>query len=857
MKNYHVLLGLILFLLLSCAEDKEQIKEVDLSEVEWKFRQVGTEKWYPASVPGDVISDLVNHEVIPKLYYRFNEDSIQWIEKKDWEFQTFFEIGFDLPDYQNTKIVFQGLDTYADVYLNDSLIIKADNMFCAWEKEVSDILRQGTNKLYIYFHSPIKIQDKRHEQAGYLLYNVNEQAPEEEKKRNFTRKAPYQYGWDWAPRFVTSGIWRPVKLVCTRHTKLEDVHFRPVHVSKDSAVYSIESGIVNYGSPLEGTVTYKVNGEIMKQEQVQLSGQANQIKSTLIFKNPKLWWCNGYGEPYLYDVAVELSAGGRKMDVYTDRLGIRDVQLIQKPDSIGRSFYIQLNGVPIFAKGANYIPMHMLPPVVTDSMYARLIQDAVQANMNMLRVWGGGIYEEEIFYDLCDENGLMVWQDFMFSCDMVPAKPYMFESIRKEAEYNVKRLRNHPSIVLWCGNNENLKAWKTRWDGRYNDEIEEELYQGYHHIFHEILPEITQQYQPELPYWPSSPAAYPGDKIYDRKSGDMHDWTIWYHGKDFEAFGKNVPRFVSEYGVQAYPAMATIDSFTIEKDKKYKSPVMNKMQKRPLDWIEPGFNGYDLIKRYVEKYFHTPVDFKSHLYLSQIMQAKAYKMAIEGHRGSPRCMGTLYWQLNDCWPTASWSTVDYYGYWKASHYAVKKAYRKLLLVPSLSGNDIKLVINSDYVKELPVKIDLFAFPILEKGRTTLKAEKSVELDSLALKDLYFNNIHTTGNQTGYYIEAKDESGAILATNILLPERMKTYDLQEPEIKTDKQIQNGNILITLTTDRFAKRVKIAACTEGEWSDNYFDLVPGVSHQVVFQPEDRVNLKEIGFTITSYANYIGKN
>ncbi len=855
MRICRVLWVFSIFFMVSCSMENDSVKTVDLTKLDWKFRQVGTGKWFNARVPGNVISDLLYHGEIPDPFYRFNEDSVQWIEREDWEFQAFFKVGAKIAAYKNKNILFEGLDTYADVYLNDSLILQSDNMLHAWGKDISGILKEGENKLYVYFHSPVKIQDKRHEELGYIPVNTNEINPENEKKRSFSRKAPFHFGWDWGPRLVTTGIWRPVKITCANQAVLEDVYFRPLHVSTDSAVYSFEPEVKNYTQAFDGKLVYRVNGEVVKEEAVQLPVGNKRLTSEIFFQDPDLWWCHGYGEPYLYDIEVALERDGKVIDTFTDRLGIREVKLVQEPDEIGRTFYFQLNGKPVFAKGANYIPMHTLTTEVSRSMYERLMEDALQANMNMLRVWGGAIYEEDMFYDLCDEKGILIWQDFMFACEMMPPVEYMYESIRREAEYNVKRLRNHPSIVLWCGNNENLVAWETwSWKTRYSKDIVQELDKGFQKVFYEILPAAVEKYQPELSYWPSSPASYPGDILPDRKSGDEHDWSIWFGQEPFENYGKPAPRFASEYGIQAYAPMATIDSFAREGDKKYKSTVMEHRQRSKMDWIAPGFNGNDMMKRYIERYFHAPVDFDSHVYLSQIMQALALKTGIEAHRGAPRCMGSLYWQINDCWPATSWATVDYYGRWKAAHYAVKKAFKEFLAVPFLEGKNLRLDMASDYLQEKNIQVKAYSFPLLEKGNTTPLATRKGSVGALTRESWVLKGIHDGSNEKGYYVEILDGQNNTLATNIVLPRRMKHYSLEKPVIKTNRKNGEGSICLQFISDRFARGVKIQANTEGEYSDNYIDLVPGVEQEVEFIPGKGAGLQDIDFTLSSYADYI---
>lgn len=845
---------LAFILLMACESNDLSNSSLDLTQMEWEFRQVGTDKWYQASVPGNVISDLVMHEVLPDPFFRYNEDSAQWVENHDWEFTTQFNVKSAQANALNQRIVFEGLDTYADVYLNDSLIISANNMFHAWESDVNNLLKQGKNTLRLYFHSPVKIQNERYDSLGYIAINTNEFAPETEKKRTFSRKAPFHFGWDWGPRLVTSGIWRPAKIIFSNVAEIREPYFRPLFVSADSAVYQVEAQLQHYSAEdTEATVSVLIDGKEYVTENISLSEASQPVILKLKVDNPELWWCHGYGEPHLYEASIRLKVDGVTVDTYKAQLGIRDIQLVQEPDSIGRSFYFQLNGIPVFAKGANYIPSHTLTTEVTDSVYQSVIEDALQANMNMLRVWGGAIYENDRFYKLCDENGILVWQDFMFACELTPPVDYMYESIRKEAEYNVKRLRNHPSIALWCGNNENLTAWETwGWKSRYSEETVEALDQGFNKIYYEILPEAVASYQPEITYWPSSPAAYPGDVVADRKSGDEHDWTIWFGQKPFENYGEEVPRFASEYGIQAYPEMKTIESFTVAGDREYKSELLDYRQRSKMDWITPGFNGNDMIKQYTEMYFHEPADFASHVYLSQLMQARALKTGIEAHRSSPRCMGSLYWQLNDCWPTVSWATVDYFGRWKAAHYAVKKAFEKVLAVPVLNENDLQVSLVSEWMTDVPVDVEVFGFNLNETQQPTKIAEKNVSLSSLSITPISFE---ISGDFEGYYVEViREDNSKLMASNSVFETYPKEQQYNQPAIQSSRKAEDGKIFLTLTTDVFARGVRLTANADGNFSDNYFDMLPGKTYEIEFVPYQAEKVDEVQFEIASYADFI---
>jgi beta-mannosidase len=491
---FFLLTGLVFFT--ACSSGGDDYRQLTLDSG-WEFRQAGESGWRTATVPGSVHGDLLQHGLIPDLFYRANEDSIQWIEKADWEYRTRFNPDAAIRNAGYMELDFKGLDTYADVYLNDSLVLQADNMFIAWQVPVSGLLRPGENELRIYFHSPVNRGMEKLRQLPYILKATNEQAPEDQRTNVFTRKAPFHYGWDWGPRLVTSGIWRPVQLRAWSLAAIEDVYIEKISVNPERAEYKAHITVKalqpgEYGARLG---VQGLPGEFSTG--ARLEPGVHVLTVPFAIDNPSLWWSHGLGEPHLYTLDIGLLDGSKKIDGRSQRIGVRDIQLVQEPDSAGRSFRFELNGVPVFMKGANYIPSHTITPMVTPDVYRRVIADAVAANMNMLRVWGGAIYEEDLFYDLCDENGILVWQDFMFACALMPADEQHWDNIRKEAEYNVRRLRNHPGMALWCGNNENLTAWHHwGWKEAYPDSISQRLWEGYEKIFYQILRQAVADHHP-------------------------------------------------------------------------------------------------------------------------------------------------------------------------------------------------------------------------------------------------------------------------------------------------------------------------------------------------------------------------
>lgn len=466
MKSKWLFFGILnaLFLLMSCSPSSDQssciTRELNRN---WQFSEAGKEDWRAASVPGCVHTDLLAHNIIEDPYYRLNEHDMQWIDKKDWVYQTTFSIDESILNKDKVVLNFKGLDTYADVYLNETLILKADNMFRGWEVNCKEQLLMGENKLRIYFHSPIKIGLDIYDNYPYIVQSsANDLAkigkvPGEKWVSPHVRKAPYQFGWDWGPRLVTSGIWEPVLLQAWNKAHLMDIHTRQQILTDDEAqltsTFEIEA---NEAGPAR--LSIMIDGKKMTSQQVNLQTGRHTYDVDFTIEQPKRWWSNGLGEAYLYNLTGELNTSAGT-ETFAHSLGLRTIELVREEDTTGRSFYFKLNGHPVFMKGANYIPNDVFLDRVTPEKYEHIIKSAADCNFNMLRVWGGGIYEKEIFYNLCDKYGILIWQDFMFACNMYPGHPEFLESVKHEAEYNVRRLRNHPSIALWCGNNEILGAW--------------------------------------------------------------------------------------------------------------------------------------------------------------------------------------------------------------------------------------------------------------------------------------------------------------------------------------------------------------------------------------------------------------
>lgn len=807
-------------------------KEIDKG---WTFKQVRGNNWYPATVPGVVHTDLMVNGIIEDPFFRLNERGVQWVDKEDWEYKTTLAVPADLFGKDNIQLRFKGLDTYADVYLNDSLILNANNMFREWTADVKPLLKKDGNELRIYFHSPLKVDMPKWDALPYRHEAGNDQSENggmfDKKVSVFARKAGYHYGWDWGPRLVTSGIWRPVYLEGWNDARIANVFYRQDNVTRKKAEITVQAAVL---ADKDGEVTLTVSTPDIRKpwkKQASVHKGMNLIETGLTVTDPKLWWTNGLGEPYLYPFKAEIAFNGRTADVNETNLGLRSIKVINKPDEAGHTFYFELNGVPVFMKGANYIPSDNFLPRVTDEKYEKTILDAVNVNMNMLRIWGGGTYENDIFYDLCDKYGILVWQDFMFACNTYPAEGELMDNIRHEAAENIQRLRNHPCIAIWCGNNECHTAWfNWGWKRKYTEQgYADEIRAMQKDLFHNVLAEAVEQNDPTAFYWPSSP--YGGDPEAKCESGlpnwnpngDGHYWGVW-HAKDSIANYNVVrARFFSEYGFQSFPEYQSVLQYAPdERDHDIYSDVMMAHQRG-------GSHANGLIEWYLLNEYRKPKDFPNLLYMGQLLQGDAIKTAIEAHRRDmPYCMGTLFWQHNDCWPVASWSSRDYYGRWKAQHYFSKKAFGDLLVSPIVQDNMLSIFVVSDRLKATKGKLDVRVMDL--KGNVLFEAAKSITAPANTSKKQYavaVADVLKGKNPNEVVVNARffPAAGPVVENNYFLT-RYKDIDFPKATLVTEATAAGDGFDVTLSSDVYARGVFLSIDgIDNFFSDNYFDLLPG--------------------------------
>lgn len=693
----------------------------------WQFKNVKSEQWNPATVPGVVHMDLLKNGDIKDPFYANNEMKQQWIEFEDWAYSTTIQTDSNLLKKQHIELVFEGLDTYATVYINGKEVLFADNMFRQWEIDAKPFLNVGDNELLIIFHSPLNLNRSNVENGPYELPAANETV--DLKVSPYTRKAAYHFGWDWGPRFVTCGIWRPAYLRAWNTLRIEDIHYTTEKLTETKARVDFSFEV---NSDLEKTYQFVVGNKAAK---VVFEKGKITIKQSIEINNFKEWNPIGYGEQHfqkigygIYDNTIRLAGGD--IDV-----AIRDIELVHTPDSIGTSFYFKVNGRPFYAKGANYIPQDMFLTRVQPEQYERLIQQALDANINMIRVWGGGIYENDIFYDLCDKYGILVWQDFMFANSMYPKDAAFMNNIQQEVRDNIKRLRNHPSIALWCGNNEIEVAWGNwGWQKQYGYSSKDsaEIWNTYLSIFHEMIPQTLEKMDPTRPYVPTTPLSNWG-KPENFNHASMHYWGVWHGREPIENFAKNVGRFVAEYGYQSFPNYETLLKVMTEEDMNLDSDVMKNRQK--------SYIGNGIIVQNVKKYVSnspTPesIGFKEWTRLTQLVQAHAYGYAIRQHRvQTPHCMGTLFWQLNDCWPGPSWSVIDYYGNEKSAYNEVKKYYKPVVASINLDQTQLSIDLVSDVLDSIPVNVTIKAYS--QSDNVVFEANAETTLQTLRPQQLSF------------------------------------------------------------------------------------------------------------------------
>jgi len=792
----------------------------------WTLRADDEIKEYPITIPGDNITALYSAGVIPDPYFGKNELDIQWIGRKNWILEKSF---FATPEFVSGENIFfyvNRLDTCADVYLNGQLLGKTRNMFREYRFDCKKALVPGENKITVKILSAeieaCKQNDSLPYEVPHTIYPV--QSPH----RNLIRKVQCHSGWDWGPCLMVSGIYGDVYIGATELERIDAVY---TDMSQSGNNWKVNITVELY-SWKAGKIQLKIKlAGKEKAKPVALRRGTNVLKETVIIENPLLWWPAGYGKQSLYELTVKTPN-----DSVTKKIGFRSLEIINKEDTVGRSFTIKINGREIFAKGANWIPADALPGRISSDRTRRLLEDAVSANMNTIRVWGGGQYESDQFYSQCDELGLLVWQDFMFSCSLYPANQEFLDNVREEIRYQVKRLKSNPCIAIWCGNNEDIGALTWFEASRQN---RDRYIIDYDRLNEGVIGTEVRRLDPGRAWWPSSPSAGAGDysdNWHDDSRGDMHYWSVWHEGKPFEAYYEVIPRFCSEFGFQSLPSRHTTASFAPPEQWNVTSPLMDHHQRSP--------RGNSVIITTLSWYFRFPQSFEHFLFLSEVQQAMAIQMAVDYWRACrPICMGVLYWQLNDVWPCASWSSIEYSGRWKLLHYAARRFYRPvhLALINTPEGK-IQVWGLNDTANPVSGTLRLRFLDFDGSVKEESSFQVGVEPDSSQLfKELLRNDI--PGDPCSLFLTGELEiAGAESIYASLLLEKPKYCELGQARVNVDFSVEDNSIVLLLTTSRPAFFVTLDTPDPYvRFSDNGFILLPDKPRKILVDAKKKIDFQ----------------
>lgn len=777
------------------------------------MRQADSEEWIPARVPGSVLADLLNNKRIDDPFWRTNEYAARDLFYNDFEYRTNFTVSDDLFTFDRLELVCEGLDTLAEIRINDKFLAKADNMFRTWRFDIKSYLVPGENNISIIFSSPLVFMENALKAVKGTLNEVNYSAVGAIPGNNFIRKAHCMFGWDWGPQLPDAGIWRDIYLEAFNSARISDVLITQCH-KENEVELEINLSIEKFGNlnSCKGVIelTYP-GGSVQKTEITDIL--TDKVKAYINIKNPQLWWPNGYGEQPLYKLSVMLYADGQVCDTWSKRIGLRTIKVSTEKDQWGNEFCFVVNGVKIFAMGANYIPQDNILSRVSREGTEKLIQNCVQANFNCLRIWGGGYYPEDYFFDLCDEYGLLIWQDLMFACNIYVLTPEFEENIIAEVRDNVRRIRHHACLALWCGNNEMEMGW-VEWEDVYRHSLK--LKADYIKQFEYILPKVIKECDPNTFYWPASPSSTGSfDKPNDENRGDVHYWDVWHGLKPFTDYRKYYFRFCSEFGFQSFPGLKTIESFTLPQDRNIFSRVMESHQKNG------SANGRILF--YISDYYLYPKDFRALIYISQVLQAEAIRYGVEHWRcNRGRCMGAIYWQLNDCWPVASWSSIDYFGRWKALHYAARRFFKRQTVF--LRQDEKKLTwyavneTQSQWHGTLNICIRKTDFTLLREKTVKISCPplSSVPVEVMDCADLC--EIYGEENIYASYTTAIE--GVEETAKCALFVRPKHFSFQKPQYELSVKDSGEIFEINIKSNTFCDYVELTMDDEDPvFSDNY--------------------------------------
>ncbi len=797
-------------------------KTIDLAGT-WELSQTGEESPKLAApvamgIPGDNFSALLEAGLIPDPYEGTHELELQWIGRSDWLLRRRFRVEADFLQGRRAFLRLEGVDSVAEVLLNGRPVASGTSLFQPLQAQVEEVLRAGENLLEVRLRSPEREALERSRRLPYPVPHTR--YPVQSPHRNLLRKVQCHAGWDWGPCLMASGIYGPAFIAASAEGRLEHMHTEQRFDGRDVELTVVLEYFAYRAAelPLEIQVAGARDAAML-----QVVPGANTARRTLRLQAPELWWPAGYGPQALHELSLRIGGQGERR-----RLGFRRLEVESRDDPAGRSLVFRVNGVEVFCKGANWIPCDALPSRQTPARYEALLAAAVQANMNMLRVWGGGQYEQELFYELCDRKGLLLWQDFMFSCATYPATPEFLAEVEAEVRHQVRRLQEHPSLALWCGNNENLGA--LTWFPETRASRDRYLV-DYDRLNEGVIGRLVRELDPARAWWPSSPSAGPGDysdNWHEDGKGDMHYWSVWHEGKPFEAYYEVTPRFCSEFGFQSLPSAEGVRSFAPESQANLTSPVLEHHQRHP--------RGNTVIAETLTRYFRFPDGFENLLYLSQVQQALAIRTAVEYWRSRrPLCMGILYWQLDDCWPAASWSSLEYPDRWKPLHYAARRFFQPVHVAAFCrDGANLEAHGLNDTQAEVSGTLQVGFLDFAGRPRrqeahaVRLAPEAATPLASFSLASL-----PARPEELFLSLRLVHAAGEVESELFLCPP--KRCELQNPGLQTRVRRSSGGAQVELAVERPAFYVHLEAPgLTGRFEDSCFSLLPGRPRVVEFLP-----------------------
>jgi beta-mannosidase len=798
-------------------------------ELTWEFYNQKKNSWQDFGKAGSIQEKLIESKELPDPFYGQNESEFAWVEQQNWELKSTIELSAEEVASDFLELYFPNIDVYAKVYVNDNLLYEAGNFFHPHTIKLKYKVKVGPNEVKVVFTPPVLYHKERYSKEAFHYPAPNDVNPT--KISPLTRKPQYQFGWDWALRMNTIGFSKPAQIRIEKKAEIQNLVVNTLKVKGTTAslLYSFQLKDSSRDYVLKSTLfgTQKLNETLVE-------GTNNIIQLPFILPNVKLWWPIGFGEQFLYSDTLKLfNSKNELVDIKTIRFGVRTSKLVQSADKWGTSYEIHVNGVPIFCKGANYIPQEVFPSKVTDESIVEMIDQMLAANFNMVRVWGGGYYPDDIFFKTCDENGIMVWQDLMFACEMYPGDDAFLKSVETELNYQIPRISAHPSVVLFNGNNEVDVAWKNWGFQKQYDLTEKDekiIEQAYYDLF-KRLADVSIVNWTNTSYIHTSPLSNWGnDDFYNH--GSQHYWGVW-HGKDpMSNFATKIGRFNAEYGFQSFPEYSTLATFADKKDWNLYSEVMKHHQK--------SYVGNGMIEKQSDLLYGKTSDFEQFVYFSQLTQAYAVSTAVAGHRlNAPRCMGTLFWQLNDCWPAPTWSSVDYYGNWKALHYAIKDDYRQVAVLRKVNEKgQISICLKSDLrdTTTTNVKIETFSLD----GKLVNTKTTSVKLAYQANQEIY--------NQ----VQAKTNDAVVRITlngtysRDFLISKKKSFPIQPISITLENvDLVNKTAILKVTNKSFLADFWIYSNSVGVRFDrNFLNLLPG-THLIKITFKNEPKLSDFGY------------